>query len=153
MKIFKVLLIGLVCIGLCACGTKYEDTNGENNYNLQTITDENIINLDVGASNLGYKESNIMGITSSEYYSKDFNGVEQLYLTDYILESDPILTVNYINVKSGNFKFVVILDDEIIKVIPNDAFAQTYYFEDIKGTFSIHVAGESANVEFDFYVE
>ena len=29
-----------------------EDTNGANNYSLQTITDENIRNLDIGALNI-----------------------------------------------------------------------------------------------------
>jgi hypothetical protein len=54
-------------------------------------------------------------------------------------------------VKSGNFKLVAINDDKIIKEFPLDAFNEEFLFEDIKGTFSIHLAGESAN--FELYID
>ena len=55
------------------------------------------------------------------------------------------------NVKKGNFKLAVINNDEIIQEIPVDAFNETYRFEDLTGTFSVHVAGESA--AFGFYID
>ena len=53
--------------------------------------------------------------------------------------------------ESGNFKLVVINNDEIIQEIERDTFNETFYFEDLKGDFSIHVAGESA--KFDFHID
>lgn len=150
-KIASVLLAGLLCLSLGGCGTEYEDTNGEDNFTLQTITDRNIIDLDTGASGLRYSQDSIDDtVVSSEYSAKNFNGVEQIYLTNFIGSSDATVYIGHMNVKSGNFKLAVINNDEIIQEIPLDAFNDTFYFEDLNGSFSIHVAGESA--AFSFYL-
>lgn len=151
-KIWIFLMMMTLVLSLAACGEEYEDTNGEDDYTLQTITDENIIHLETGASGLSYKESNLGGfLHSSEYSSKKFNGVEQIYLTNFIGKSDVEVYIGHMNVKKGNFKLAIINNDEIIKEIPVDAFNEIYRFEDLKGTFSIHVAGESA--AFDFHID
>lgn len=147
-KIIQLFCACLFVLNLSGCGEPIEDTNGENNTSLNTITDKNIINLDLGASGLGYSETNLGGFQSKEYSSKNFNGVEQIYLTNFIGKSDVFVYVGHLNVKSGNFKIAIINDDKIIKEIPNDAFNEEFFFEDLVGTFAIHVAGESANVEF-----
>lgn len=150
-RIMSLILVLSMCFMLTACGEEYEDTNGEDNFSLQTITDENIINRDIGASGLGYEEISVGDITSTEYESNNFNGVEELYLTNFIGKSDIHVYIGHLNVESGNFRLVVINDDKIIKDIPLDAFGETFYFEDLKGTFAIRVAGESA--KFDFHIE
>ncbi len=149
-KRLVLLLVLLLCFLLAGC-KEYEDTNGEDDFTLQTITDENIIHLDTGASNLTYKELNLGLLKSTEYSSKNFNGVEQIYLTSFWGKSDIEVYIGHMNVKKGNFKLVVINNDEIIKEIPVDAFGETYYFEDLEGDFSVHVAGESA--AFSFHIE
>ena len=146
----------LICLVLMlgGCGTKYEDTNGADNFALQTITDENIIARDLGASGLTYTEAHLGDIVhSSEYSSKNFNGVEQIYLVDFLLPSDVDVYIGHMNVKQGNFKLAVINNDEIIFEIPLDAFNELYRFEDLTGSFSIHVAGESAAFEFHMDVQ
>ena len=154
MKKYITAFLCLMLVGnLVGCGgTEYEDTNGENNYSLQTITNENIINLDTGSSGLSYSEEDLGGIISTKYSSKNFNGVEQLYTTNFIGSSDITVYIGTMNVKSGNFKLVAINEDKIIKEFPLDAFAETYFFEDISGTFSIHVAGESASFNFSIQI-
>ena len=139
-KLLSLLLSFLMVLALSACGTEYEDTNGADNFELQTITDEDIIHLKTGASGLSYSESSIGGITSSEYSSKNFNGVEQLYQSNYILDSDVVVNISYINVTAGNFRMVVINNDEIISDIRLDSFGEIYTFEDVNGAFSIHVS-------------
>ncbi len=151
-KLFSVLLVFLMSLTLVACGTVYEDTNGDDNFDLQTITDEDIIHLQTVSSGLNYSETSVGIISSSEYYSKNFNGVDQLYLTNYFADSDVVVTVGYLNVTAGNFRMVVINNDEIIFDIPLDSAAEAYIFEDVNGSFAIHVAGESAAVEFNFSV-
>ena len=150
-RILSTILVLCMCLSLVACGEEYGDTNGEDNFSLQTITDENIINRDLGASGLGYEEISVGDITSTEYESNNFNGVEELYLTNFIGKSDIHVYIGHLNVESGNFRLVVINDDKIIKDIPLDAFGETFYFEDLKGTFAIRVAGESAKC--DFHIE
>ena len=150
-KLLCAALTAVLSFTLVGCGEQYEDTNGADDFSLQTITDENIIKQDIGASGLGYSETDIGLLKSSEYSAKNFNGVESIYLTNFIGKSDVRVYVGTMNVKSGNFKLAVVLNDEIIKEIPLDAFNEDFYFEDIKGTFQIVAAGESAAVEF--YVE
>ena len=149
-KIFCMLLVCMLVAGLAGCGEVYEDTNGPDDYTLQTITDDDIINLKVGGAGISYKESNFMGITSSEYYGKNFNGVHRLFLTNYILPSDVTVSISYINVDSGNFKMIAVLDDEIIQEFPIGTFSEDFYFENIKGAFAIYVAGESAAFEMNY---
>ena len=150
-KMLRLLLVACMCAVLAGCGEEYEDTNGPDNFELQTITDENIIHLETGASGLTYKESSIGGFSSSEYSAKNFNGVEQLYLTNFIGKSDLRIYIGNMNVESGNFKLAVINNDKIIKEIPLDAFGEEFWFEDLEGSFSVHVAGESA--KFDFHIQ
>ena len=151
-KLLSLLLVVLMVLALPACGTKYEDTNGDDNFALQTITDEDIIHLRTGSSGMNYREESLGIMSSQEYSSKNFNGVDQLFLTNYIAGSDVTVSVGYINVTAGNFRMVVINNDEIIFDVPLDSAAEAYVFEDIKGSFSIHAAGESAAVEFNFSV-
>lgn len=153
-KIASILLAGVLCLSLGGCGTEYEDTNGADNFTLQTITDRNIIALDTGASGLRYtQDSADSTITSSEFSAKAFNGVEQIYQTNFLLSSDVSVYIGHMNVKSGNFKLAVLNNDEIIQEIPLDAFNETFLFEDMKGDFSIRVAGESAAFSFFLQVD
>ena len=41
-KFIAILLVTCICLTIGGCGTTYEDTNGADNFELQTITDENI---------------------------------------------------------------------------------------------------------------
>lgn len=96
-KFLSVFCMICMCLALVGCGTEYEDTNGADDFALQTITDENIINLDTGASGLTYSEENLGDVLhSSEYSSKNFNGVEQLYLTNFIAPSDIHVYIGHI---------------------------------------------------------
>lgn len=150
-KRLLTFVVAFMCLGMVSCGTQYEDTNGPDDFTLQTITDENIINLETGSSGLSYKEQNAAGFHSSKYYAKNHNGVDQIFLTDFIGPSDVEVYIGHMAVESGNFKLVVINNDEIIKEIPVDAFNESFYFENLTGTFAIHVAGESA--KFDFHID
>ena len=150
-KLLSIIIMCCMCFALTGCGPEYEDTNGGDNFTLQSITDDDIIHLATGASGLTYKEQNIAALHSSEYSSKNFNGVEQLYLTSFILKSDVEVYIGQMNVESGNFKLVVINNDKIIQEIPLDTFNESFYFEDLEGDFSVHVAGEAA--KFDFHID
>lgn len=149
-KSWALLLAAVLVFALAACGTEYADTNGDDDFTLQTITDENIVKLDLGASGLTYSEQDFgFGVISTEYYSKNFNGVEEIYLTNYLLPSSFYIYVGYLNVSSGNFKLAVVNNDEIIREIPIGTFGEQIYFENIQGSFAIRLAGESAAFELN----
>lgn len=153
MKKFLCLILTVLMLLSCAgCGTIYEDTNGDDDYSLQTITDENIIQLNVGASGLSYSETTLDSLSiSSGYHSRNFNGVERIYLADYIFPSDVSVYIGTFSVNKGNFEAVAIHNDQIIQEFTPDSFNQTFIFEDLTGSFSIHLAGESA--DFDLFIE
>ena len=122
-----------------------EDTNGADNYNLQTITDENIINQDIGSLNLKSSTGFLNdGIT---FKSDKFTGVSRIMLTNFILPSDFVVDVTNFVVNSGNFKMAVVNDDEIIAVIEPDIFAGCR-LENLTGSVSLMIAGESADFSF-----
>lgn len=60
-----------------------EDTNGADNYSLQTITEENVIKQDMGARGSVSKDEWHIGNLSSgvKFSSKKFTGVSSLYST------------------------------------------------------------------------
>lgn len=150
-KVLSIAFIACMMLFMVGCGTEYPDTNGPDDYTLETITDENIINRDIGAAGLTYEETNMGGLHSAEYSAKNLNGTEQIYLTSFWGKSDVIVYIGHMNVESGNFRLVIINNDEIIYDIPLDAFAEEFRFDDLEGDFSISVAGESAC--FDFSIE
>lgn len=152
-KLIKLLFACFLAFGLCGCGESIEDTNGENNTALNTITKEDILSNSISASGLGTEEGEFLGFTSFKYKAKNFNGVEELYNENYLFSTAVYVHVNFINLKSGNFRMFVINDGKIIQEIPSDATGESYCFENLDGNLTIRVAGESAKVEFDFDVQ
>lgn len=126
-----------------------EDTNGADNYNLQTITDSNIINRDIGAMGLKISNSTITNTTS--YSSEKFTGVEEIY-GENIVANRMEFNINHASVTEGNFKIVLLVDDEIVHEFKLNELMQTYVLENPSGYVSLRIAGESANFMFDYYI-
>ena len=63
-RIFALLLTLALALSLTACGSvKIEDTNGPDNFALNTITDQNILNLDLPSGGYGTKTSGLLSKT------------------------------------------------------------------------------------------
>ena len=126
-----------------------EDTNGADDYTLQTITDENICNLDMGALNVKQEES-LIGSTVT-WKSDCFTGVYEIF-RENITTNRYQITVNHASVNTGNFKMVLCVDDEIVHTFTLNEMTQTFVLENVSGTISLRIAGESADFMFDYYV-
>ena len=126
-----------------------EDTNGADNYSLQTITDENICRLDVSALNV-VEDDNIVG-EAVTYKSKKFSGVYEVF-TENIVTNRYEITVNHAKVNAGNFKMVLCVDDKIVHTFKLNELSQTFVLENVKGSVSLRIAGESADFMFDYSV-
>lgn len=127
-----------------------EDTNGAENFALQTITDANIINKDIGAvGGPNMSTDNISNTTT--YSSEKFTGVAEIYGTNITATSMDII-VNHAGVTEGNFKLVLLVDDEIVHEFKLNELTQTYTLENPSGYVSLVIAGESANFEFDYSI-
>lgn len=158
----KGRLIGLLAAGVVLIGSMWlfgngmepiEDTNGPDDYSLTTITDEQIIGGELGALNpvsVSSSEFDLGGVTVSsavQFKSSDFSGVYEILYNNYILPSDFVLNLTSFTVDSGNFKMVVIHDDEIVATLEPGEFVE-YCLEDVTGTVSLRIAGESASYCF-----
>ena len=156
-KLKKILVPVLVVIFIAVCGIwmfssdveHIEDTNGADNYSLQQITDSNIINMDIGALNYSETTDNITNTTT--YSSDKFTGVAEIYRTN-IKANRLEITVNHAQVNSGNFRLVLVHNDEIVHEFTLNELVQSYTLENPNGTVSLRIAGESADFMFDYFI-
>lgn len=146
--IVAVILVGYFVISMLTSNLKHiEDTNGAENYNLQQITEYNIINMDIGALNL--TESNELFNNLPTYKSDKYTGVSEIYMTN-IWGNRFDITLYNLRVKSGNFKVVLLHNDEIVHEFKLNELSESYTLENPNGTVSLRIAGESADFEFSY---
>lgn len=150
-----LLLVALLAAAFCLwifldAPQAIADTNGADNYSLQTITDENIIKMDMGMSGGIDVRENIIG-DSITISSDGFTGVYEVMHNNYLANSDVNIRLTLLTVTEGNFKAAVVCNDEIIEELPfntEDPFIDLW-LHDINGTVSLRLAGESAAFRFD----
>ena len=143
-KIISILFVLVFVLCLSACHV--EDTNGTDNYELETFTDEDII-----------KGTNISATFTYQSYINNkgkfgcskMSGVK---LIDTFHCYNETLKIEFTSsVTKGNFKLVVV-HDGIIDVIPIN---QTYIYEakNALGEYEVKVVGESAKFEITYVWE
>ena len=136
-KLIITISILMICfMTSCKSFKQIKDTNGPDDYTLNTITDEDIIK--------GFNSVSIGSIDSSKnnvYNLKvnKFSGVNRIYKKDF---KDKTITLEITSkVESGNFKIAIVVDDKIVETIPANT-TKTVVTEVTKGNYSIRVAGE-----------
>ena len=152
-KILSFVIIVAFVVAACIMafsGEKIEhieDTNGADNYTLQTITDREIQSLSVGAKGFSQTSNNVTG--NIVYSSKKYTGVTEFEGTG-VLTGDYTVTIKYFDVEAGNVKLVLVRDDRIVhEFMPNEDL-QSYTIEDAAGSYvSLRIAGESAKFKLD----
>ena len=135
-----------------------EDTNGPDNYRLQTITDRDIAKQEMGARGGLTTEKNyninIGGISISDgisYSCKKFTGVQQLYACTLFKGSDILVDLAGYQIKSGNFAFCIVFDGEVVgKIYPDEFGTGTFLLENVPKTAALEyvIAGENASFSF-----
>ena len=144
-RIFALLLTLALALSLTACGSvKIEDTNGPDNVALNTITDQNILNLDLPSGGYGTKTSGLLSKTVT-HSGKDVSGVVEVLWTDMIA-GDFLLDLMDYTVTGGNFRMVVVNEDRIIADI--EPGTTQILLEGVKGRVALRIAGESAAYSF-----
>ncbi len=149
--IFIGFIIALIFFFPSTGSTKdYKDTNGEDNYSLCKITDEDIIE--------GIDSSTLNIVTFDEakneywYLGKFFNGSTTLG-TANDLTSDNTIVIQQFSVTKGNTRLLILADDKIVHDFTPNESNQEYSLNNLQGDISLVVAGESANFEVFFYVK
>lgn len=125
-----------------------EDTNGPQDFSLQTITDRNIIDRSTGSIGGPHISRSILTGSTVEFSAEKFTGVYEILYDNYIGPSDFEVNLTAYEIYGGNFKLVVVHNDEIVAVLEPDLFVN-YRLEDITGYISLRIAGESASFRFD----
>jgi len=130
-----------------------EDTNGADNYSLQTITEQDVIGQKMGTKGSISKSETHLGNISSgiKYSSKKFTGVYRLHATTLFKGSDIYVSLAEFEIKEGNFAFYVVFDGKVIgKIEPSDAATSEFTLKNVEKTGGLEyvIAGESANFEF-----
>ncbi|MBE6751623.1 MAG: hypothetical protein E7556_03745 [Ruminococcaceae bacterium] len=148
--IFAIFVVALIMFFPNLGNSKeYKDTNGEDNYSLCKITDEDIIE--------GMDSSTLNIVTFDEvkneywYLGKLFNGSTTLGTANPLTSSDTI-EIQKFSVTKGNARLLILADDKIVHdFIPNES-GQNFSLNNLEGEISLVVAGESANFEVVFKV-
>ena len=153
--IFAVVFLAVFVVWMLVGGIEpIPDTNGPDDISLATITDENIINRDMGSVHAvtikksGIEVGNVAINSMVKFSSKDFSGIYEICYNNYIGKSDVEVRLGHLTVDSGNFKMVALLNDEIVGVIEPSDEEIVFRMDDINGYFSLRIAGESAAYSF-----
>lgn len=142
-----VACIVIMCIGTPA--QQIEDTNGADNFTLQTITNENIINCDISSTGLNTSKNKLT--KTYTYYSDEFSGIEILDTHTYSGIGDTI-TVEKLEVNDGNLKVAVVENNKIVHEFNLNEADQSYTVNSSAGLYNLVVAGESADFSIKYKI-
>lgn len=124
-----------------------EDTNGAENFSLQTITEEQIVTMSIGSIGGPNKSRSILTGDSIEFSADKFTGVAEILYDNFIAPSDFQLDLTNYEITGGNFQLVVVHNEQIVAVLEPDMFV-SFRLEDITGYVSLRIVGESAAFRF-----
>ena len=140
-----LLLFSLVFLLSCGVFTQYEDTNGTDNYSLQSITEEMLIKndkgLQIGAVTSSTRNNDEQKIKKSVH---QFDGVEELAK----IKSGTYEMILSFKVTSGNTRLVLTDGNKIVYEFMVNEDNQTYTFE-AKQPYYLKLAGEALGYELE----
>lgn len=139
-KIITIIFIIFLSFTLTSC-SHIEDTNGEDDYSLQTITEEEIVGNSYSSIKVG-KFTTQNGRTIKQSVKK-FSGIENIQ--SFKTTKGFISFTVSITVSSGNFMVVLVQEGKIIHKFLNNQENQKFTVPENTGKVSVIVAGESAN--------
>ena len=125
-----------------------EDANGPEDYSLAVITDQQLLDHDMGSMGFTKTTNNLNGTV--RFHSDKFTGVMELMWTNVLFTTGFTLDLIDYEVNAGNFRMVVINEGEIIADLkPEDSFPVD--LGELKGDVSVVIAGESADFSFGMF--
>ncbi len=135
-----------------------EDTNGADNYSLQTITEQDVVEQTMGTKGVvSQSETHLGNISGGVKYSSDkFTGVYRLHAATLFKGSDIYVQLSEFEIKEGNFAFYIVFDGEIVgQVTPSEVGVSEFTLENVEKTGSLEyiIAGESASFTFTAPIE
>ena len=131
----------------CSCASHIEDTNGEDDCSLCSLTDEDIIN---GTSSLSQRSISNRRNDRGSMSVEKFSGVRTVDSIN-VRNTAETLTCT-VNVNSGNFRAVIVKDGEIFADLTIDGTKNSVKLTE-SGKYELKIAGESACFEMQYKIK
>ena len=149
MKISKFIAVTMVCaliaITCCSCVGHIKDTNGDDDFSLATLTEEQIIKNNSSVSSVSVSKQ---WDGNLDLRTNKFSGVKELKKITLKYGMQKITTD--VKVSSGNFRMVLISDGRIVYDFDINGTSSTTISG---GTYIIKIAGESAAFNLSLIIE
>ena len=145
-------IIGLIlamCLGLAACG-QIEDTNGEDDYSLATITEEQLVKGTNSSSKVGFLHTQIND--SHTFKVNKFSGVEAIESIRATESTKSITFLVECTRNSGNLYVYVRCDGQIVGDFEIGTKDDLVIENPAPGKYELCVAGESASYELNLTI-
>lgn len=150
MKRITSLLLALImiCLPLCACDLgQIEDTNGEDDYSLCSLTDEDIVKKTTSSVTSTLVKNTKNGVTTVKVGK--LSGVTELDVFNPI--QNKVLAVTAAP-ESGNVRLVLVRDETIVCDVPLNGTETLLALSAAEGRYSFRAAGESASFRLTYEV-
>ena len=140
-KVIMLLFLFITCISLTGCfGGHIEDLNGDEDFNLSSLSEDDLIDGVSTSITMGSVTSNINSKFKQKV--KKFSGVNKLYE----LDSNSTYLIEF-NVISGNGLVGIVSDNEIIQLVqPNSKI--TIKIQN-GSDYIVKIVGESCQYEIN----
>lgn len=157
--VFAVVLVIVIVVWMLVNPNPehIEDTNGADNYSLQSITEQDVIEQKMGSKGtvkereMHYEFAGLNVSDGTKYSSKKFTGVYLLHNETLFKGSDIYVSLAEFQIKEGNFAFYVVFDGEVVgKVEPSENALAEFRLDNVEKTGELEyvIAGESADFSF-----
>ena len=148
-KFICSLLALLVLFSFTGCSpTLYKDTNGNADLSLQTLTDADIIGK-TGSSS--FMSSTVRRSDGTVRKVRTMSGVEKLF--ELNMDNETLDLVVSCKITKGNARLVLVINDEIVHDFPLNGTSQRFTLENVTGSVSLRLAGESAGYSVQYQLQ
>lgn len=137
-KFLLIALMLLICFSLFGCA-QIEDANGEENFTVETITDEKLCSSSTSSSAIGSVTVTKNGKTS--FSVKKLSGVYDF--ADFRGTGNAVTLEFSSEIEKGNLRMVIVHDGKIYADLPINC-KDSFKIENAEGRYEIKFAAESA---------
>lgn len=146
-KVLNVLFLVVLMLMLSGCVKHVEDTNGPDNYEIQTFTDEEITSKRKSYITVGSVQNVVNN--KNTFKALKFTGIYELKKVDASNQSLTFFIVS--ECTSGNFRIVIVHDNAIIHDVKiNDT--ESIILNNCNGKYSLVIVGESAKMNIEYSI-
>lgn len=139
-------LCGILLLCAASCAAHYADTNGDADFSLQTLTEEDILSKN---NYLQTMASQSTANNKTKVSVGKFSGVRILHI---FRSGTHTLTVTP-GVTAGNLRLVLCTEDRILHDFALTGEEQTFTVDASAGSVFFKVAGESAEFSLDYVID